>query len=208
MAQRPFCTAEGDVRIRDAIRAAESGTSGEIAVMIVPESDRYREAEILGGFLVGGFAAFVACLAIGHITLWTYIPLTALFFFPWRFLFKKVPRLKLPFLSVRRLSAAVRQRAVRAFLEKELHRTREENGILIFLSLLERRVWILADRGIDARIPHVQWKELAAEVSRGVREGKGCDAVCAAVVRCGGILAEHFPPREDDVNELPDDVLR
>ncbi len=193
--------------IRKAVESAEAGTSGEIATMVVDQSDGYHEAEVLGAVLVAGFAAVIVCVASHHVTIWSYIPITFLAFYPVRYLFRRFPRLKLPFIGRLRLAHAVRDRAVRAFFEKELHRTRDESGVLIFISLLERKVWILGDRGINARIPPHDWHHLARELSAGIREGRAGETLCTVIARCGEHLAAHFPRKADDRNELPDDVL-
>lgn len=194
-------------RIREAVEASEKGTSGEIATMVVDHSDRYHEAEILGGILVSGLIALIIALAIGHTHIWTYIPLVCVLYVPARMLFIRFPRLKLPFINKVRMMHAVRERAVRAFYEKRLYRTRDENGILVFISILERKVWILGDRGVDSMIPHEAWQKHAREISAGIREGRGCEALCAVIAECGKILAEHFPKKVDDSNELPDDII-
>jgi putative membrane protein len=199
------------------VERAEALTSGEIATMIVDQSDRYREAEVLGGVLVAGLAALVISVAahyvtiLSHIpldmTIWSYVPLVFLLYFPARYLFIKFPHLKLPFIDTKRLMHAVRERAVRAFFEKRLYKTRDENGILIFISLLERKVWILDDRGIDRKIPFETWLALAREISAGIRGGRACEALCGVVEQCGKLLAEHFPKKPDDTNELTDELI-
>jgi putative membrane protein len=201
-----FSEAERE-RIRQGVEAAESRTSGEIATMVVDASDSYREAETLGAVLVAGLFAVIAAVAIHHVTIWSYIPLVCLFFFPTRYLFRRYPHLKLPFVGRRRISEAVRERAVRAFSEQGLHRTRGETGILIFISLLERKVWILGDRGINAKIAPHFWHHFAGELSRGVKEGRACEALLSVIAGCGTELARHFPRQADDVNELSDEVL-
>jgi putative membrane protein len=204
-------------KIRLAVESAERGTSGEIATMIVDHSDRYHEAEVLGGVLVAGLAALIVSVAahyaaiLSHLpldmTIWSYIPLVFMLYFPARSLFMRFPRLKLPFIDQKRLMHAVRERAVRAFFEKRLYKTRDENGILIFVSLLERKVWILGDRGIDRKIPHETWLDMAREISAGIRAGRACAALCRGIEQCGKLLAQHFPKRPDDTNELPDDLI-
>ena len=202
-----FFSAEERERIERAVESAESLTSGEIATMIVDESDRYREAEVGGALFVAALAALVVAVATRHVTIWTYLPLMALLFFPARFLVRSFPRLKLPFTGRRRLSEAVRQRAVRAFFEKGLYRTRHEIGVLIFMSLLERKVWILGDRGINAKIDPAAWQGMAAELAKGIADNRGCDALCSIIGQCGALLAHHFPHLSDDKNELSDQIL-
>ncbi|RNC67649.1 MAG: hypothetical protein ED859_13820 [Desulfuromonadales bacterium] len=194
-------------QIRAAVMAAEATTSGEIASMIVDASDCYREAEALGAVLLSGLLSVVVAVAIHHVTIWTYIPLVFVLYFPSRVVFRLVPRLKLPFVGRRRLVEAVRERAVRAFYEKGLFRTRHETGILIFISILERKVWILGDRGINEKIPPDFWQGLVGEMVRGLRDGRPCEALCSVIAGCGAELSRHFPRRSDDVNELRDTVL-
>lgn len=202
-----FFSDEESSRIRLAVESAEKKTSGEIATMVVDHSDRYREAEVLGGFLVAGLLALIIAIAVHHVTIWSYIPLVLLMFFPAKFLFLRFHQLKLPLVNKRRLMHAVRERAVRAFFEKRLYKTKDENGILIFISLFERKVWILGDRGVDRKIPHEIWQTYARELSTGIREGHACAALCAGIGKCGALLAEHFPKVADDLNELPDDLI-
>ena len=87
----------------------------------------------------------------------------------------------------------MRERCVHAFYEKGLHRTSGETGVLIFISVLERKVWIIGDRGINERIAPETWHELVRELTTGIREGRACTALCCVIGRCGAILTEHFP---------------
>ncbi len=202
-----FFSASEKEQIRQAVTSAELATSGEIATMVVDHSDRYHEAEILGGGLVAGLVALIITVVVHHVTVWSYIPLVFLLFYPARLLFVRFPHLKRPFINKKRMMHAVRERAVRAFFEKRLYKTREENGVLIFIAILERKVWILGDRGIDRVIPHETWQGYAGEISMGIREGRACAALCTVIGKCGKLLAETFPRKEDDLNELPDDTL-
>jgi len=201
-----FSDAEKEM-IRRAVADAEALSSGEIATMVVRESERYREAEQLGALLVAGLLAAVATVSLHHVTIWTYIPVVGLLYFPTLLLFRCFPRLKLSFVGRRRMAEAVRDRALRAFYEKGLYRTREETGILIFISTLERKVWILGDRGINSRIPPGSWQTLAGDLAAGLGSGRSADALCRVIAGCGSELARHFPRRVDDRNELPDEII-
>jgi putative membrane protein len=213
-----------------AVETAESSTSGEIATMVVDHSESYREAEILGGILLAGLLAFITSLLFVYasiktgtaewggmnnnahflhygIYIWTYIPLVCLFFFPSRYFLRKYPMLKLPLVGRKRMEQAVRERAVRAFYEKRLYKTRDETGVLIFISLLERKVWILGDRGVDRIIPHAFWQGLASELSAGIRGNRAGETLCAVINKIGNEMAMHFPRKPDDTNELSDEII-
>jgi putative membrane protein len=107
------------------------------------------------------------------------------------------------------MAMKVRRRAELAFYEHGLHKTREATGILILVSLLERRVQVLADRAIDERVAAGTWDGLVADLVQGIKGGAPTDALCRAVARCGNLLAEHFPARAgDNPDELPDDLIQ
>jgi putative membrane protein len=202
-----FFTPAEQEQIRLAVAAAERTTSGEIATMVVERSDHYREAVILGAVLGAAVAALLVAVASHHITIWSYIPLTVILYFPAYAIIRSVPALQRPFIAGSRLDEAVRARAVRAFYEKGLYRTRHETGILLFISIFERKVWILGDRGINARIPAESWQQLVQIVTAGIRDGRSCEALCDVIARCGEQLALHFPRQRDDRNELQDTIL-
>lgn len=189
------------------VKKAERETSGEIAVMVVDGSDSYREAEILGALLLSAFIALVVAVSLHHVTIWSYIPAVALFWYPALYLMRVFPRFKLALAGKKRLEEAVRERAIRAFYEKKLYRTREETGILVFISILEHKVWILGDRGINQRIDPQFWLALAGELAGKIREGQAFDGLCSVIEKLGRVLGEHFPQAAADTNELPDEVI-
>jgi putative membrane protein len=202
-----FFTAEEKERLKTATREAESRTIGEIAVMVVDHSDHYMEAEVLGSVLLTSLLSLILAVLFFNSSLWFYIPLSFLFFFPCWFLFIKVQALKKAFIGIRRKEEAVRLRAERAFFERGLYRTKKNTGVLFFLSLLERKVWVLADKGIYHKMDQETLNRFANEVSRGIREGRACDALSKAIQETGVYLAKHFPVTSDNTNELPDDVI-
>jgi len=202
-----FFTKKEKDRIKDTTHDAESRTIGEIAVMVVDSSDHYIEAEIIGGMLSASLLSLLVTVLYFHLSIWSYIPLSFLFFFPFSFIFKKVPILKIAFIGKKRMADAVRLRAVRAFYEKGLYKTRQNTGVLFFLSLLERKVWVLADKGIYEKIDQETMNKFAVIVSQGIKDGRACDALCEAIKGSGNLLARHFPITPGDIDELPDDVM-
>jgi putative membrane protein len=193
--------------IREAVETAEKTTMGEIAIMVVDESDRYREAELAGALFFSCLLALVIAIILRHTTIWFFAPVAAALSLPFFLLIRRLPVLKLAFLGRGRMEEAVRQRAVLGFLEKGIHRTEEQTGILLFISLLERKVWILGDKGIDSKIESEVWTALAAELSAGIREGRASEALCRIIEKCGAELTRHFPGRQGQRNELCDDVI-
>jgi putative membrane protein len=202
-----FFTAEEKERLKATTREVESRTIGEIVVMVVDHSDHYIEAEVLGSVLLGSLLSLILTVLFFDASLWFYIPLSFIFFFPCWFLFIKVEVLKRLFIGIRRKEEAVRLRAERAFFERGLYKTKKNTGVLFFISLLEKKVWVLADKGIYEKMDQETLNRFANEVSRGIKEGRACDALCQAIQEIGILLARHFPITPDDTDELPDDVI-
>jgi len=202
-----FFTTEEKERLKTATHEAESRTIGEIAVMVVDHSDHYIEAEVLGSILLGSLLSLILTVLFFDSSLWFYIPLSFIFFFPCWFLFIKAEALKKLLIGIRRKEEAVRLRAERAFFERGLYRTKKNTGVLFFVSLLERKVWVLADKGIYQKIDQDTLNRFAKQVSRGIKEGRACDALSQAIQEIGGYLTKYFPITPDDTNELSDDVI-
>jgi putative membrane protein len=192
--------------ISRAIKAVEKRTIGEVAVILVEQSDPYPEGEFLGAILMGGLLAFILTLVFFHGQIWFLIPLHFLFAFPLFLLFKKVPVLKTPFIGAKRKEEAVRRRALQAFYEKGLYKTRRNTGVLFFLSLLEHKVWVLADKGIYEKIKQEKLNGFARQVSSGLKEKQAGRSLVRAIGETGDLLAEHFPMAPGDTDELPDEV--
>jgi len=202
-----FFTEKEKERLKATVHEVESKTIGEIVVMVVDHSDHYIEAEVLGGILLGSLLALIATLLYFHSSIWSYVPLSFLFFFPCRFLFQRVDILKRLFIGIRKKEEAVRLRAERAFFEKGLYKTKKNTGVLFFLSLLERKVWVLADKGIYEKMNQETLNRFANEVSRGIKENQACEALSKAIQEIEALLSQHFPITPDDTDELPNDVM-
>jgi len=202
-----FFTREELERITKTIHEVESHTIGEVAVMVVDSSDDYIEAEILGGIFLASLLSLVTTTLNFHSSVWAYISLSFILFFPSKYMLKKIPVLKTAFMGVKRKETAVMQRALRAFYEKGLYKTRKNTGVLFFMSLLERKVWVLADKGIYEKIEQETLNRYSKMVSQGIKDGRACDALCDAIKESGELLARHFPITHDDTDELSDEVM-
>ncbi len=105
-----------------------------------------------------------------------------------------------------------RDRAASAFAALNVWDTAENSGILIYLLLADRRIEMLADRGLDGRVSDEQWRGVCLLMEERLRAGDAEDAVMQGVAAAGDLLAAHFPRIDDDSridgcqdrNELPD----
>jgi hypothetical protein len=100
-----------------------------------------------------------------------------------------------------------RARAVELFASLRIWDTEENSGILIYVQLVDRRVEILADRGIAARVPQAEWDAVCREMEASFRNDEWRRGALQAVARAGELLTKHFPAGGDNPNELPDAPL-
>lgn len=207
LAHRFLSTQERD-QIDAAVKAAEKRTAGEIVCMIAAASYRYPMANVLGATVMALPLALLLTpliggrLWIGHQNMWLFIGLFGVLFSLFYLLVDHTPGLKRHFISAREMEEEVHEAAVTAFFNQGLYRTRDATGILIFISVLEHKVWILADHGINAKVPTGHWDSLVAAITTGIRQKRAATAICEAVDRIGDDLADHFPIQAGDRDEL------
>lgn len=96
-----------------------------------------------------------------------------------------------------------RQRAVEVFSQLRVWDTEHNSGVLIYVQLVDRKVEILADRGISALVAQAEWDAICRRLEQSYRKGEFEQGTLAAVEEITVRLARHFPPREANPNELP-----
>ncbi len=207
MKSETFFSATENAKITQTIQEVELQTSGEVAVMVVEQSDTYPESRILAGIIVGGLLALGITDHWLDDSLWGFLPLAATFAILIAWLVGYLPAIKRFFIPSSRLEEMVREQAVQGFYKQGLYKTRDATGVLFFISLFEHRVWVLADHGIYEKISQESLQGHASEIATGIKKGRAAAALCEEIHRAGEVLAHHFPVREDDSNELPDQVL-
>lgn len=101
----------------------------------------------------------------------------------------------------------VRRAADATFRRLHMDRTRGRNAVLIFLAPRRRRLAVVADSGIHARVAQEFWSEIATELSTAFRAGDPTVGLENAIGTIGDRLSADFPPDPADRNELPDRVV-
>lgn len=191
-------------RIAQAIRDAEARTSGEIVCVLARMS---ADATALPVFL-----AAVAALALP----WLLIAVTALpvqrilvlqiALFVLLMLVLCIPRVRVALMPRRARRAVAHRVAMEQFVIRGIARKKDRSGILIFVSLAEHYVRIIADDGIAAKVPQGEWQSAVDALVAHLREGRAGDGFLAAIEACGAKLAEHFPRQAGSRDELPDRI--
>ncbi len=211
---RFFSQADLDA-IQAAVREAEARTSGEIVPYVVERSDEYPTAAWKGAAL-GALLAPVLALAV-HLwsSVWG-IPLAWWIALPapvggalGYLLTAWLPPVRRWMAGAEVLETRARRRAAAAFLEQEVFRTRDRTGILLFLSLFEHRVVLLADSGIHEKVAEERWEAITRRLAGEIRNGRPGPGLVEAVRACGELLQRHGVERQaDDRDELSNALRR
>jgi len=98
-------------------------------------------------------------------------------------------------------------RALLEFYQTGIINTHSRTGILLFLSLMERKAVVLADESISKKMPVETWKQICQEMVEGIQKGDTGAGMVRAVEKCGEVLAPHFPRSAGDQNELKDALI-
>ncbi|MCF7857979.1 MAG: TPM domain-containing protein [Candidatus Cloacimonetes bacterium] len=207
-------------KIGSAVKKAESKTSGEIATALIKESYDYAIYELIFA-IIAGFIYFVVMIffsasieqmlqskfwdySVNYLIMCygfsTFLVITIFYFLG---NISGIDRLIVPGKILRE---KVRERALRYFMESGVNNTKDRTGILIFISILERRVELLADSGINEKIEPEKWQSLVDNVIIGIRKKKVSEYLIKSINECGEMLQDHFPIQADDINELSDEI--
>lgn len=212
--------------IKKAVNKAEKKTNGEIAIALTPASHDYSFWELLFS-LAAGIIVFCVMLPFsdtivnwGASHLWAecpawYLPgfygIVLVLIVGLVFLLVNIPAIDRFIVPIDARTSAVTHRSARHFTESGVYATKENSGILIFISLLEREVRIVADFGISSKIDQLEWDTLAAGLVNGFNyknnDITAGEAVVNTIEKCGDLLAKHFPPLEENTNELNDGLV-
>jgi uncharacterized membrane protein len=97
--------------------------------------------------------------------------------------------------------------AHKEFFRLKMNETRDKTGILILLILKERKFHILADEGINQKVPDDTWDIVCKNMQQKFQQGFFCEGILLGVESVGKILSRHFPIKSDDTNELSNEVV-
>lgn len=217
---RHFLTEEQQGRAAYAITEAEKHTGAEILVAVATESGRYDRAEslcglffallALGGLSIGihgiagpGSWAVAGAAGVGWQSTAVVLgfvagSLLASYFHPVRRLFT----------SRREMEEEVRRGAGQVFMTHDLHSTTHRAGILIYLSLFERRVVVLPDAALRQAVGDALAKEVCEATQKELRAGRRIEGILGAVEVVARQLAEKFPENHDNQeNQVPNRML-
>ena len=219
-------TPDDHALVTAAVAEAERFSDGEIVTVVAKRSDKYHDVALHWAALaalaaMAGLALFpqalVAALDLalgawrdeaspGEIVAAVTVLSTLAFLVALMIL--RAPALRLLLTPPATKTRRVRARALELFRANTEGRTRRRTGVLLYLSLAERRAEIVADTAIHAKVAPEVWGEAMADLVAHVRAGRPGQGMAAAVTRVGAVLAGHLPRAGDDTDELPNRLIQ
>jgi putative membrane protein len=185
------------------IRAIECDCSAEMVIVVRARSGSYRRADYLFGAILALAALIFSLYSPEPFALYWIALDPVIFFLLGMFICSRSNLLRRLFTTKKARKDAARLHAAAMFYEAGIANTEAETGLLVYLSLLERRLELIADRGILKAVPPVEWNGALSELHR-VGRDPDPDAFFAGLKRLGGVLAHCLPPGEENPNELSD----
>ena len=203
-----FVSEEDREKIVKAVEEAEKTTSGEIVPMIVPFCNKYIAATQRGAFLLALLVAIAVVYLMPEVKYRYFVPIFLLGMVVFYFSISKISFLQRLFVYAKEKEEEVSEGAMAAFYESGLYRTRDETGVLIFISVFERKVWVLADRGINDKVDPHEWEHIVGDLGKGIKAKRQCEAIVEAIGKIGKLLQDRFPRKDDDTDELSNIIVK
>ncbi len=198
-------------QVSDAIRRVEAKTRGEIVTVIARASGNYYYYPTLWAAVLAILSP-VALIALPALTpAWAlsmlgFVELQLLVFTLLAIVLRWTPiKRRLVPRDQQRLYCA--RRAREQFLAQGLHRTQDRAGVLLYVSLDEHHVELLADTGIHARVAEGTWDRIVRDFTIRVKDDRVCEGFVEAIDAVGTELKRHFPADGANPNELPDRLI-
>lgn len=189
--------------LTNCVQKIETTTDAEMVLAVRARSGSYRQADFLFGVLLAFTGLlFLLFSPFTFHPYWVAIDVALLFIFG--------ALLSSRSNSIRRLlttrkfrNEAVRTHAAAMFYEAGIANTAAEMGVLIYLSVLERRLELIADRGVLKGVNALEWNEVLFELHQAGRDAQP-QSLRAGLEHLGALLATHLPATGENPNELPD----
>ncbi len=193
--------------VHEALRRAERRTVGEIVPVVFERSDAHPAARwrAVAVAIFAGSTLFAVWLP-WHAPHWL---LTCQLGFGLlaAVLTSGLHDLRRAFVSEARATEVAEEQAFQEFFRLGLHATQARTGVLMFVSLFERRVVVLADAGIDGKVDSAAWTAARDAVLHGIERGSLRDGLITGIGQVGDVLSTHFPWQTGDRNEVPDRLV-
>jgi len=189
--------------LRDCVREIEKSSDAELVLIVRARSGSYRHADYLFGSILA-FAGlnFLLFSPVSFQVYWVAIDVAILFGLG-AVLSSRSNIIRYLLTTKRHRKQAVRTGAAAMFYEAGIANTAAEMGVLVYLSLLERRLELIADRGVLKGMPALDWNRILFELHQAGKKPEP-ETLLKGLRDLGDLLAQHLPATGENPNELPD----
>jgi len=189
--------------LTNCVREIEKTTDVELVLIVRALSGVYRHAD----YLFGAIISFVGLLFLLFSPFefhhyWVAIDV-ALLFVIGVYISSRSNFIRRRLTTTRFRESAARTQAAAMFYEAGIANTNAEMGLLVYVSLFERRLELIADRGVLTAVPALEWNEMMFELHE-IGRKPDPETLQAGLAKLGALLAQHLPATGENPNELPD----
>lgn len=195
------------ILIKELITEAEKKTKSELVPMIVHHSDIYPAAHFRAAIIVSfifSLILYFSPLTIINPIYFLWIQLPGLYV---GYFLGHIPFIKRLLTTKDEMDREVAQKAYEAFFHHNLHATKEHNGVLILISVMEKRIKIVTDVGINKKVDQRIWDEIVLEFAGKMRNGHFIEGLKDAIIATSNVLENYFPADIKADNELKNDLI-
>ncbi|HAJ91622.1 MAG TPA: hypothetical protein DCO71_03215 [Gammaproteobacteria bacterium] len=193
-------------RIKQAIHSAEAQFEGELVTIITAASDTYRYIPTMWAGLVTLLSPWLTVLFAPGMALFEALSIQSAIFLVVILLFHWQP-VKMLLIPRQVKHQRASRLAHEQFFHQGLHLTRNHNAVLLFVSVAEHYVEIIADKGINDCVDNDCWPEIVDGFTAKVRSGQISDGFLYAIEQCTEYMARHYPPGNEKTNVLPNHLI-
>jgi putative membrane protein len=189
--------------LTECIKEIEKATDAELVVVVKARSDHYRQADYLFGALLAlAGLLFLVFSPFNFHPYWFVVDVIALFAIG-TYMSSRSQAIRHLLTRAKFRADAVRKSAAATFYDAGIANTNSEMGVLIYVSLLERRLELIADRGVLKAVDPLEWNQRLFELHQ-VGKSPDPESLQTAIKHLGTLLQEHLPATGENPNELPD----
>ncbi|OFZ20630.1 MAG: hypothetical protein A2202_03895 [Bdellovibrionales bacterium RIFOXYA1_FULL_36_14] len=207
---KKYIDEEGMKRVEKTIAQVEENTSAELVSVVVKHSSTTGHVPVII-LLLGLLIYFIFDL---HLMEEKYLGFLHLTFVPYllllliaTFLLNQIDWVKRMLTPAWDQCDQVGKRALLEFYQSNIKKTKDATGILFFISILERKAIVLADKAISDQLPKETWTEIVNLITSGMKRKDLASGLEKALINSGNILKPLFPIKPGDVNELPNKLI-
>lgn len=193
-------------KLWELIADIENNSLVEVVTIVKPRSEAYLDASLIWG-VIFSFVSY---------TLFMFLPVvfgdyliyggTIGAFFIGFFISIIIKPLLRIIIGKKRMKRSVEIMGRAIFQKGGIRHTNDKIGTLFFISVFEKMIYILPDRGAETLVPMSEWEKLESEFTKIFQSMNPAKAFLDELEKCKPVFAKYIPPIENDINELPDNL--